>query len=214
MKVISYFHDPKSPLFQADVIGLWAMSFTRMGFEVKLCTESDAKRHPLYGEFKKMVLEVPTPNPLYYSEGNFLRWLAAEMEAPCLMTDWDVLNLKLLPRSYCSCDEPLLLDRKCVPCAVAGTPLAFAEFLAKLKRFRECLHPHGGMKIGGDMYVMQHFYKTNTGQCDEASCRDSASLELVHFPNALASAGAAFKGCIGNNRAKYMREFYAKHFKP
>lgn len=212
MKVLSYFHDPHDPLFQSDVVGLWAMSFARMGFTPKICSAIDAQRHPAYSEFKELVRQVPTPNPAYYSESNFMRWLVAEIESPCLVTDWDVLNLRLRPRNFWPTDDLTILDRALVPCAVAGTKTAFQTFIGYLRRFKECLVKHNGRMIGGDMYVMQHFYKENTGECDSVVAADSHKLSLVHFPNAIASVRADWKSYTGNNRAKLMREFYAKHY--
>lgn len=188
------------------------MSFARMGFSPTICSEVDARRHPAYGEFKDMVKQVPTPNPLYYSESNFMRWLVAEMESPCLMTDWDVLNLRLRPRNFWLNDELTILDRALVPCAVAGTKTAFQNFISHLRRFKECLVPHKGKMISGDMYVMQHFYKENTGECDSVVNPNSSKLSLVHFPNAMASTRPDWKSYTGNSRAKLMSEFYAKHF--
>lgn len=83
---------------QKAQIELWKEAWKSRGWNPIVLTWIDARKHSLYEEFENAVKVFPTVNPKKYELSCFLRWLALEQAGGGLMSDYDCVPGRLMPR--------------------------------------------------------------------------------------------------------------------
>jgi hypothetical protein len=82
-----------------EILGIWKSAWSDAGWETRILTMEDARRHPRFDYYAKK-LEVATPGihePVDYNKVCFYRWLAMTTVQGGWLSDYDVIPL---PKSY------------------------------------------------------------------------------------------------------------------
>jgi len=90
---------------QKQQIELWKKSWEEFGWNTKVLTLEDAKRHPSYPELSKRIESFSTCSNRHFQLSCFMRWLAFAVDGDGWMSDYDLLPLDFHP-SYFSYDLP------------------------------------------------------------------------------------------------------------
>jgi len=125
---------------QDKLIGLWAESWEKNGFEATVLNRSHAEGHPFYEEFLQKIrslhLKIAGKPLAAYGEACWLRWLAyaSQPEGSFYVSDYDVINYRLVEPSFFS--GVRLLDGSC-PCIASGSPGGFEGLCRNYINFTE-----------------------------------------------------------------------------
>jgi len=96
----TFFHEVPTGASQdtnLKTLDLWREAWSEAGWEPKILTLQDAKRHPRFAHYEKKLYEQVRilHNPVEYNRMCFLRWLAMAAAGGGFMSDYDVLPLGL-----------------------------------------------------------------------------------------------------------------------
>lgn len=83
---------------QKAQIELWKESWKSRGWNPIVLTWLEARKHALYEKFENAVKLLPTVNPKKYELSCYLRWLALDQAGGGLMSDYDCIPGRMLPR--------------------------------------------------------------------------------------------------------------------
>lgn len=97
INVYSYYHDVNYVKYPKELISRWESSWKQFGFNPVLLQECDSRKHHLFGEYNELIKGLPTINDPGWERHCWIRWLAYELSAPGMFTDWDVINYGLTP---------------------------------------------------------------------------------------------------------------------
>lgn len=145
---------------QDILVDAWVESWNRAGWRTMLLGPDNAKDHPVYQAYQKVVKSYPTINDRRYENACWLRWLAyadlaERMDVPIVATDYDVINRSWQPTEFPG-DRITALHQ--VPTsACAGTKSAFDAFIvATLERAELGIERKGGLMHLSDMTLAFH----------------------------------------------------------
>ncbi len=97
------YYEPVPSLWSEDsqrkLIDVWARSWRKAGWNPRVLTEQDARKHPRYAEFKRKFWSLPTEYGHDYEGACFLRWAAASAAGGGMLTDYDVINYHFAPQA-------------------------------------------------------------------------------------------------------------------
>lgn len=191
MKVYTYFEqveELKAGTKPRELVDFWQAHWKACGWEPVVLTIEDAKKHPYFPEYYKLIKKVKTTNPFKYEAACFLRHLAMSAVGGGLMTDTDVFNLSLKPTDLPDMDRILILGWR-VPCAVWGSAEGY-EFLCK------AMAPYC-KKISSDMHIIQYLGVPSRKWCPEYP---DESEKMIHFPVSK----------VGLAKVDFVKNFFAK----
>ena len=83
---------------QKAQIELWKEAWKSRGWNPIVLTWLEARKHHLYESFENAVKLFPTVNPKKYELSCFLRWLALDQAGGGLMSDYDCIPGRMMPR--------------------------------------------------------------------------------------------------------------------
>ena len=98
--MFTYFDAAVFPREEANnrlMLDVWKTAWRAAGFEPRIISEADARKHPAFAALKQKYAELPTINPKVYEVACFVRYLAMSVHGGGLMTDYDVLPLAAAP---------------------------------------------------------------------------------------------------------------------
>ena len=78
-----------------SALALWREQWSAAGYEPRVLTEADARRHPQYAQLRRRYAALPTVNPRHYELSCFVRYAAmAAQPNGGWMVDYDVMPLR------------------------------------------------------------------------------------------------------------------------
>jgi hypothetical protein len=185
VNVYCYHHDPADGSFPTELVDCWRQSFTEHKFNPTVLSEADARRHPQFDQIKALVETFPTANDRVYENACWLRWLAFELVAPALFTDYDVINFALAPDMVPTKEMATSLQIGRPSCLYAS-PKAIREFVSLFKNAQDYVTDYCGKLHVSDMIVFWHWLPIpTTPLCVNYS---QGNAPLIHFCNALCPA--------------------------
>lgn len=119
------FYEP-DPIFshQESIIEYWKFSWENFGFEPIVLNKTHAKQHPLFNFFEKKISALhyiikDKTHITTYGMNCYIRWLAyaTQSEDFFLVSDYDVINLGMLPRDI---EKKFHFMAGHCPCLVSG----------------------------------------------------------------------------------------------
>lgn len=120
----------------ARLLDLWSEKWRGKGFEPRILSESDAKTHPGYSQFRDRIMRYPTVNNRQYELACYLRHMAMAATGEQLLVDYDVLpNPKVESINLPEGQRLLLLEPTRVPCAVLADQDGFSDICDLLYEF-------------------------------------------------------------------------------
>lgn len=127
--VHTYYQPVPGMKYPARLLELWRNSWEKMGWETRMLTEIEARRHPGFQYFNDRVSKFPSVNPHGYDRACFLRHLAMAEIGGGLIVDYDVIPRR---EETPKIEEPwppvpVILEPTRVPCAVMGNSDAFEQ---------------------------------------------------------------------------------------
>lgn len=118
MKIHGYWTDV--PELNRDhelhLVHLWTHRWRAVGWDPWVLTEWDARKHPYFDEFDRVVSALPSVNPKSYERACYLRWLALAADGGGYMADFDLI--------------PYLVPGQCIKLAESESP--------RLQMFQAC----------------------------------------------------------------------------
>jgi hypothetical protein len=170
---------------------LWRTSWAKNGWIPVVLTPEVAEKHPLYTRMCMRAAELPTVNGSAYEMHCYLRWLAFDVRAPGVFTDYDVINYTLKPEQVVRLKEG---SGKIVAYSHCGhpNPGLFVSDQLGIRRFlKDLLHGDPPIdKINGrdhvsDMYFFFRNAEKAPGKliCPNAGFDDWETSPCVHFHN-------------------------------
>lgn len=135
MKVACYFDDPRYD-YPDRLVTEWRESWSDHGFETAILTEEDARRHPKFQEIDDLVATIPTVNQRRYERACWLRWLAFQLHAPAVCTDYDVINFGLRPE-HVPVGDLISLETSISGSCCYATPKGIQGFLDYYPKWKE-----------------------------------------------------------------------------
>lgn len=188
MKCVCYYHDPKDPAYPKELISAWETSWTRNGFDCHLLTEEDAKLHPMFEQLEAHIARLPTVCGRDYERACWLRWLAFELAAPAIFSDYDVINFGWTPGDVpirCNGFTPLHGDHNGASTAcVYATRKGIRWFVSEFFKAQDRIITWQGKPHIGDMTLLwQLLRKVEHYPCLHANHPLALSALLVHFQN-------------------------------
>lgn len=119
-KIVHTYYEPVEKMNnQTEILEVCKSSWTRFGWEFKITSEEDAKKHPKYEEYKKIISQLPSVNPGLYDYHCFMRWLSMVVVGGGIMIDYDVVNMGITDPNFFNYDK-LIVYQVHVPCVVSG----------------------------------------------------------------------------------------------
>ena len=192
VEVFTYFDDfgTDSSKLHRKVLDLYIKNWSNQGFKVNVLSEREAKKHPDYRSYKRIVSHYPTVNGRQYEVACFLRWMALATVRGNLMTDYDVLNVDfdvwrysdlVHNRNYDGI-EILNFDVGRVPCAIHIANSNASEELLKILGSREMAN-RSETTIDGRTHVsdMHMFSALAIGDLEPVCHLADMNFPLRHF---------------------------------
>lgn len=191
------FNTPGGMTFGAheELIQVWKQSWWDAGWDPRVLTEEDAKRHPDYPNMRAMVEKIESGS---YDKICFLRWLAMSAAGGGWMGDYDVFPLHdfradglELPNN----GELTIHNRLC-PSLVSGVESEWERMAKRLieygleKQMRTDQRTVVALnKKWPDMFkleysVTQHMFNTTTWGPNECEAYTPTTMRAVHFAHA------------------------------
>ena len=102
LRVHTYFEPPPpgvkcctSSAESKSALALWREQWSAAGYEPRVLTEADARRHPQYEQLRERYAALPTVNSRHYELSCFVRYAAmAAQPDGGWMVDYDVMPLR------------------------------------------------------------------------------------------------------------------------
>jgi hypothetical protein len=191
------FNTPGGMTFGAheELIRVWKQSWSDAGWDPRVLTEDDAKRHPDYTHLRAMVDRMDTGS---YDKLCFLRWLAMSAAGGGWMGDYDVFPLHdfrddglELPNN----GELTIHNRLC-PSLVSGVENEWDRMAKRLieyglgkqmktdQRTVVALYKKWPDMFKLEYSVTQHMYNTTTWGPNECETYTPTTMRAVHFAHA------------------------------
>jgi len=160
---------PDTDLRQADeqyeMISHWKRSWAKRGWNPKVLTQADARRHPMFQPITERLKQLPTVNSSAYELACYHRWLAVAVMGGGFMSDYDVVNFGFEPRepqSDLTIYESHFSRDEVTPSCVSGTAYGF---MSAVTAFAACDPKHvtsdyNGKPHTSDMIVLQKLRDT------------------------------------------------------
>lgn len=176
---------------QTKVISLWRKNWGSQGWRAFVINERHARSHPLYREFRSVVMEFPSINPKGYDYHCFLRWLAFSQCCNgdrAVMSDYDVMSYGFEPSV--TEDSRLQLYQGHVPALVMGYRKSVDDLLKLFMDYKIVpTDTEGGRPHLSDMHILQRLLSSHPKRFNvdlKACCYQEdgwQTLPAVHFSN-------------------------------
>lgn len=173
-----------------DMLELWLRSWRNNGWSPVVLTPADAAQHPMHKALLLRASQLPTVNLRLYENHCYLRWLAFDVKAPGVFSDYDTINYELKPEMVERIPEGS--SRICA-LSRCGLPNP-ALFAADQGGIRSMLHEflHGTVPLDkiherphtSDMYYFFRIAQRNSkDQCPNAGYGKWKTAPAVHWNN-------------------------------
>lgn len=193
----SWFSDPTYRAEQEAVVKLWEKNWRDAGWDTRILTEDDAKRHPDYEKFRNAFEALPTVNPKHYEMAAWMRHVAMACVGG-LLVDYDTLNKSC----HSGFDRPeerfpqVLSDKNPVPFAITGTK---EQFQNAIEAFLTCqpVTEKGALHLSDMHCVQQLKFRAfdNAVEWNDPRASDAAMLHFGHY------------SCAPRKRSEVMRNW-------
>lgn len=137
-----------------EILDAWTYSWKSMGFNPKVLTLDDAKRHPDFERFSTLLDEkVPLGSNTAHDKVCYLRWLAVAASGGGILTDYDTIPLRSPQPDDYIMPTKFTFYQSYVPSFMKGTPQQWANVANIL--LNEAVQPEKrGMSIYSDMMAL------------------------------------------------------------
>jgi hypothetical protein len=204
-KVFTYFQDfgSENSRLHLQLIDIFIRNWQGHDFQVEVLSEADAKKSPLYKNFRKIISRYPTVNSKEYEQACFLRWLALAEVGGNFLTDYDVMNFGFHAENYRAIvshhnytgnEKIINFDVGRVPCAVhvegALEPNGLIEILSNKILARKAETEINGFRHVSDMHM---FANLKIGDSVEVCHLAEYSLPLRHYSSDSTGGGMESK---------------------
>ena len=111
-----------------EILDAWTYSWKSMGFNPKVLTLNDAKRHPDYERFSNLLDEkVALGSNTAHDKVCYLRWLAVAASGGGILTDYDTIPLRPPQPDDFIMPKKFTFYQSYVPSFMKGTPQQWAN---------------------------------------------------------------------------------------
>lgn len=177
-RVYTYFYPGSNE--SARLLELWRTSWSANGWIPVVLTPEVAEKHPLYALLRQRAAELPTVNGAEYELHCYLRWLAFDIRAPGVFTDYDVINYSLKPEQV----------------------VRLKEGSDKIVAYSHCGHPNPGLFVADQLGIRRFLEDLMHGSppTDTINGRPHVSDMYFFFRNAEKVAGTSICPNVGYDR--------------
>ena len=192
MKVYCYYDFPEYSDYPMLVMDRWSASWRANGFFPQILSELTAWQHPDFGMTCKIVEALPTVNQRRFERACFLRWLAYDLVAPALFTDFDVINFNLKPNKVPP-SRWLSLESPPSPGLIHATKEGTSAFLADFGNAMDHVIDWKGQPTVSDLYIFDGTYRGRKYDYSVLYGDDRMlTSHCVHFANGRCPEGWKF----------------------
>jgi hypothetical protein len=188
-RVYTYFYPGSAD--SERMLELWVTSWTKNGWSPTVLTPKMVKEHPLYPGLCERAAKLPTVNVAEYELQCYLRWLAFDIRAPGVFSDYDTINYSLKPEQVVRLPEG---SGRIVAYSHCGHPnpgLFVADQLGVRRFLKDLMHGDpptdtiGGRPHVSDMYFFFRNAEKAPGKllCPNVGFDGWEAAPCVHYNN-------------------------------
>jgi hypothetical protein len=177
-----------------DIIEVCKASWYKYGWKLEIIGEKEARANHYYNEYKSIILDLPSVNPIGYDYHCFMRWLSMISVGGGIMIDYDVINMGLYSDTKIFNNKGLSIYQGHVPCVVSGSA---DDYMTTIKTFASLKDDMSCRQLINDTYHTSDMLMLASGKINFNSLNIAAN-----YPNRGSLIHCSHAACQKNNESK------------